>query len=237
MSPDTRDFLATVRRAEDPNPSDESRVLAALEATIAGSPTSGAGSPFASKGVLSSAGSGLRLTGPLFGVSVGAALVVAAVSFRSAQPNGVSGPRRVLTSDAMEQSSPGPAPSTVPVASAGLAAAAVAASSAPRASNSGAIRAVAPRSASLREEIALLAAVQSALERGDGAEALERLDRHATSDRQFVAERRAARIAALCSLGRVSEAQQQAALFLRDHPRSVQRTTVERSCAGTKTNP
>ena len=95
---------------------------------------------------------------------------------------------------------------------------------------------MASSSASLREEIALLAGVQSALERGDGAEALRRLDQHVTSDRQFIAERRAARITALCQIGRVSDAQQLALVFFRENAQSVQRSAVERSCAVPKTN-
>jgi hypothetical protein len=87
----------------------------------------------------------------------------------------------------------------------------------------------------LRDELALLSDVQSALERGDGAEALRRLDGHATSDRQFVAERHSARITALCLVGRVAEAQQLGAVFFRENAQSVQRTAVERSCAATKT--
>ncbi len=81
MSPETRDFSATVRGAEDPSPGDESRVLSALQATIAGSPTNAgpAGAP-TTKGVVSGAGSGPKVLGALLGVSVVAALVGAAVS-------------------------------------------------------------------------------------------------------------------------------------------------------------
>ena len=86
----------------------------------------------------------------------------------------------------------------------------------------------------MREEIALLADVQAALERGDGAKALTRLDGHVTTDRQLLAERSAARILALCLLGRDTEARRAALVFMHAHPASVQRTAVERSCAGTK---
>jgi hypothetical protein len=79
--------------------------------------------------------------------------------------------------------------------------------------------------------------VQSALERGDGAEALRRLDGHASSDRQLVAERRAARIAALCLLGRTPEARAVATLFFQENAGSAQRTAVERSCAASETTP
>ena len=87
----------------------------------------------------------------------------------------------------------------------------------------------------LRGEIELLEDVRSALERGDGGRALQRLDAHVTGDRQLLAERRAARILALCQLGRIDEARRDAASLLRDEPASLQRAAVERSCAGAKT--
>jgi RNA polymerase sigma-70 factor (ECF subfamily) len=83
----------------------------------------------------------------------------------------------------------------------------------------------------------LLAQVQAALDRGDGATALRRLDERASVDRRLLAERRAARILALCQLGRTQEAEQSALAFVREHPSSVQRTAVERSCAGKATEP
>jgi hypothetical protein len=89
-------------------------------------------------------------------------------------------------------------------------------------------------SPSVREELALLAEVQAALRRGDGASALRRLDAHVTTDRQLAAERSAARVLALCALGRVQEARRAAAVFVREHPGSVQRDAVERACAGTE---
>jgi RNA polymerase sigma-70 factor (ECF subfamily) len=86
---------------------------------------------------------------------------------------------------------------------------------------------------SLRAEIALLAEVQRALERSDGMTALGLLERHVTSDRQLAAERAAARIRALCAVGRVDEARRRAVEFVRAYPASVQRPAVEGSCAAT----
>lgn len=249
MNPETRDFLATVRGAEDPSPADESRVLAALQGTIAGSPmNAGPKSASTTKGVASGAGSALKILGALLGVSVGAALVVSAVSSDPIEPKVVSLSQRAPVANApvsprasvVSSSAPLPNASVASVASARAATRSVppvsrAAAPATTGVESGA-RAAASSSASLREEIALLTGVQSALERGDGAEALRRLDQHVTNDRQFIAERRAARIAALCQLGRVSDAQQLAVVFLRENAQSVQRTAVERSCAVPKPN-
>jgi hypothetical protein len=245
MSPETRGFLAAVRGAEDPSAADEHRVLAAVQATIAGSPPNPApgGTP-ATTGVVSGTGSGLKVLGALLGISVGAALVASAFSSGPAEPRPDS-----LANRAPVPSAPG-LPSAPAVTSTALPP-----SASPRAAGppntSHASRPATPGTAagepaappevsgstSLREEIALLAAVQSALDRGNGAEALRRLDGHATSDRQFVAERRAARIAALCLLGRVPEARRLAAVFFRENAHSVQRTAVEHSCAVAKTDP
>jgi hypothetical protein len=84
---------------------------------------------------------------------------------------------------------------------------------------------------SLRAELELLGQVRAALDRGDGAAALQALDAHQTRDRVLLAERRAARILALCSLGRVDEARRAAVEFEAAHPRSVQRDVIARSCA------
>jgi hypothetical protein len=237
MSPETRDFLATVRRAEDPSAGDERRVLAALQAAItAGLTSAAAGSAPAAKGNVAVASSGLKTIGALIGVSVGAALVAVAVSSGPAGPRVASRPKSAHSSEGLVGGG-APAPGVTPPKSA--------ASASPRATPPNAARVSMPatpgtaaaNSASLREEIALLTGVQAELERGDGAAALRRLDEHTTSDRQFVAERRAARIAALCQLGRVAEAQRLAAVFFRENAHSVQRTAVERSCAANKGNP
>jgi hypothetical protein len=239
MSPETRDFLATVRRAEDPSAGDERRVLAALQAAItAGLTSAAAGSAPAAKGNVAVASSGLKTIGALIGVSVGAALVAVAVAVSSgpAGPRVASRPKSAHSSEGLVGGG-APAPGVTPPKSA--------ASASPRATPPNAARVSMPatpgtaaaNSASLREEIALLTSVQAELERGDGVAALRRLDEHTTSDRQFVAERRAARIAALCQLGRVAEAQRLAAVFFRENAHSVQRTAVERSCAANKGNP
>lgn len=180
MSPETRDFLSKVRKAEWPTLGDESRVLAAIEATIAGTLTSGAagGAP-ATKSVLSAAGSGLKVVVTLLGVSVGAALVAAAVSSGTAEPKVASQPNRAPASDVPLRSSAPLAPSSAPASGASVTSAPP---NGPHLSRRVARGAAAARSASLREELELLGGVQAALERRDGAEALRRLDARATSD-------------------------------------------------------
>jgi hypothetical protein len=98
--------------------------------------------------------------------------------------------------------------------------------SAPRATTPSRAR----REPSLRAELDLLQRVQDALRRGDGAAALQALDAHQTHDRSLLAERQAARVLALCNLGRVDEARRAAARFEAQHPGSVQRDVITRSC-------
>jgi len=87
------------------------------------------------------------------------------------------------------------------------------------------------RANSLRAELDLLERVQAALKRGDGAAALRELEAHSTTDRILLAEREAARVLALCQLGRVVEAQKAAARFAVQHPDSVQQSVIAGSCA------
>jgi hypothetical protein len=83
----------------------------------------------------------------------------------------------------------------------------------------------------LRGELELLQRVQAALKRGDAAAALRELEAHRTTDGTLLAERRAARILALCQLGRVDDARRAAAVFVERHPDSLQRAAVDGSCA------
>ncbi len=229
MNPETRAFLHGVRHADDPTPEDERRVLAGVHATIAAGVLVG-GATGASKAT--------KLTA-LFGISalkLGGVLVgLGALAWVGGWvlPHRDGAPVRAVVSAGELPRNPTPvariseplpsAPETLeqpenpPLR--------------PPVSNEPRVRDPSP--ASLREEIALLADVKAALARGDGATALARLDGHVTTDRQLLAERRAARILALCALRRVGEARDAAAKFLLDDPGSVQRGAIERSCATT----
>jgi hypothetical protein len=92
-----------------------------------------------------------------------------------------------------------------------------------------------PESSGLAAELALLQRAQAALRRGDGAGALHELEAFQGGG-QLLAERRVARVLALCSLGRVEEAQALAAEVVRTDPGSVQRAALERSCANPSRN-
>jgi hypothetical protein len=234
MSPETREFLERVRGAEEPAPGDERRVFEAVRTAIASAPplvTNGAAAK-TTAGFALSKGSGLKLLGALVAVSTSATLV-AVMATSSGARDRLPAPLRVAARD--PQSLPLRVTETPPAPSAPLPNASGRTMLAPQESaNTARVSARPQRSASLRKELALLADVQAALEQGDGATALRRLDAHVTVDRQFVAERQAARILALCALGRVQDAREAAAVFLHQNPGSVQRTAVERSCAGAK---
>lgn len=232
MSPETRAFLDVVRTAEDPTSEDERRVLTAVRATIATGATVGAGIALSKAAKLLGGGvsSGLKLGGLVVGISAIAWVASTTLATRSPEPPEKPAPAQQLASarvplvasEAPLRTAPREAPDATPAAAAPL---------------PSAKRVAPPAAASLREEIAVLAAVQAALDRGDGATALQRLEEHPSADRRLLAERRAARILALCLLGRTPEAEQSARTFLREHPSSVQRTAVERSCAGKATDP
>jgi hypothetical protein len=87
---------------------------------------------------------------------------------------------------------------------------------------------------SLDQETADLASVLAALHDGRPEQALAMLDQQdsAFSSGMLAEERAATRIDALCALHRMDEARAAAALFLRDHPRSLNAARVKTSCGG-----
>jgi hypothetical protein len=241
MSPETRAFLGGVRDAEDPNAEDQRRVLAAVRATLAGGAAAGASlsAPKAAKLLGTSASYGLKALGALVGLGAAAWLVSSTPRFRQVEhrnepQQALPRDQRLPTTKALAPVPSALPPVTPPVQASPWRSPSPSPSRSPTVSGEPRQHARVARPASLREEISLLADVQAALERGDGAKALARLDGHVTADRQLLAERSAARILALCLLGRDTEAQRAALAFTRAHPTSVQPTAVERSCAGPK---
>jgi len=85
----------------------------------------------------------------------------------------------------------------------------------------------------LDAEMALLASAQAAIQRGDYATALARLDDHqrAFPGGVLSEERTAARVVALCGAGRQAEARSLASAFLARHPTSPLAPRVRASCA------
>ncbi len=107
--------------------------------------------------------------------------------------------------------------------------------SAPRAPIASARPAAGGRDAvSIAAEVALLRSAQNALKDGDGEASLRAIDSLAAKhpDGAMREDGQAARVLALCSLGRVDEARAAAAGFLAEFPRSVHAAQVRGSCAG-----
>jgi RNA polymerase sigma-70 factor (ECF subfamily) len=234
MSPETRAFLELVREAEGPAPGDERRVFDAVRTAIVSEPpvAAKAGAAKSTTGFVLSKASGLKLLGALVAVSTSATLV-AVMASSGGVGDPLPAPLRVAAQDPLSLPLHIPETPTAPSAPLPNAAGRTIVDRQDSA-NSAPAPARAARSTSLRKELALLADVQAALEHGDGSTALRRLDAHVTVDRQFIAERQAARILALCAVGRLKDARDAAAAFLHANPGSVQRTAVERSCAVAK---
>lgn len=91
-----------------------------------------------------------------------------------------------------------------------------------------------PPSADVAAEVRLLGEAHAAMRSGDEARAMALLDEHARRYPRGALgeEREAARIAALCALGRTSDARDAADAFLRSAPQSPLAGPVRASCGG-----
>ncbi len=236
MSPETRALLERVRDAEDPSAEDEERVLAAVRASVAAGALAGVATAGSSKLFKLMATWGLPglKTGPVvLCVLAAAGAAELPVASERSEPSSVVAPLRAAlprgATAAREAVVPAPTAAPAPVLEI---AAAPRAARPTRATQTPPSVAEASSAPSLRRELLLLSDVQRLLKEGDAGAALQRLDQHTTVDRELAAERRAARILALCAAGRTEEARQGAAELLREHPTSLQRDAVSRSCAG-----
>lgn len=203
MRPETEAFLARVRDAEAPTVEAQQNVLEAVRAAVALAPSAAKTATLGLKSIL-------KLSLCVAGVTAAASALQWPAELPSSRaPAAVNAPiSRPSTPRAIQPPAPPPALRPEP--------------SSPRL----------PRSRpSLQAELDFLAAVHASLRRGDGADALRRLDAHRTTDRQLLAERRAARVFALCAAGRRAAAQRAAVSFIRHHPSAPQREAVERVCA------
>jgi hypothetical protein len=90
----------------------------------------------------------------------------------------------------------------------------------------------APSADAVEGEAALFAKVHAAIDSGNGAAALELLDRHERlyPDGVLADQRAVERVLALCTVGRVSASREAAERFLVEHPRSSQAAHVRRAC-------
>jgi hypothetical protein len=247
MTPETEAFLALVRHAEEPTQEDEQRVLRGVQASVAaGLTTSVAVRAWRSDTWLATAGKALVSTvAKLSLVAIGTA-----VGVRGELSPALSQPVTRSVAHA-PTSAPPPATSALPPAGSALPQVALVLSprsapsarvpSSPHPAASATASSVPRRLpsepvASLRAELNVLDRAQRALKNGDGEAALRELDNAKTSDGPLRAERQAARILALCSAGRASEARAAIARFFEDYPDSAHRAAIVSGCANFATD-
>lgn len=227
MTPETEAFLNLTRHAEEPSQEDEQRVLRALQASVAAGLTSSVAmgawhwGTWLAKGGKVFAGTTAKLSLVAVGIALGLSIergptLQQPVTSPTATSQPAMTARRVGTTVAapLVLSSP---PSPRPVRSATV----------PPVQRK-------PQSeqvASLRAELMVLEKAQRALKEGDGEGALRELDAARTKDGPLRAERQAARILALCSAGRASEARAAMARFFTDYPGSAHRAAITSGCA------
>jgi hypothetical protein len=236
MRPESEELLALVREAQDPTRTDEERVLGALQASVA----AGLGSSVPLHSWLESGSVG-KASAKLgtFGSKLSVIAACTAAAFGTADTSQPSATPVNTAPQSVDVRASSPPPATHRVSAPRLERSepirpelpAVPAAQRPAAQRPPARRPPAQRAATLRDELELLGRVQAALQRGDGVTALRELDTHPTRDRRLLAERDAARIVALCLVGRVTEARRAAELFDQQHPGSVQHEAIATSCA------
>ncbi|HEY3495665.1 MAG TPA: hypothetical protein VGK73_13300 [Polyangiaceae bacterium] len=228
LGPEARALVAAGRDALQPAAGDRERVLAALRARI--DVAAGAGG-----GAAASAGATAASWPVIAGTIAGLAAVgaIAFVSLRS--PAETPRERAATTAAAVTTSAPAvtarstPEPSSVldPVVA-----------KAPEAPSPNAVAGARPSAAvrpsdRLAEEVAILSRAQTDLHAGRFASALRVLDEH---QRRFpggalAQERLAARVRALCALGRVPEAESELARLTRLSPHSLHEGRAREACA------
>jgi hypothetical protein len=243
MDPFAQELLNAGRRAHDPTPDDRQRVRAKLATRIAAAAAAAAGAtkPVGVGGsMLLKTWLSMALLVVAAGYSATRATPVAEGMERAGPPS-ITAPAGdpAVTGAAPDAPAiePGPAfAATTPALPAPSPAGAAGVSGAPGANAPGGFAAPRPppsASGDLEGEMALLANAQAAIQRGDFATALARLEEHRrTYPRGMLGEERAAaQIIALCGAGRTGEARALGAAFLARHATSPLAPRVRGSCA------
>jgi hypothetical protein len=247
-----RALLDTVGDADGPSGEALVRVRARVMTRVGVAAGAGAGATLAASSAVAKTGLFAGLT---WKVGASVAVVVASVTASGAwyaRRGASEGPDRSAAADVGRAREPGetregpkPAPSGAPSAGALTepprepdaepGAKPRAASPGPEAS----VVARAPRAGDapgdrLGDEVKLLDKAQSALQTGKARDAISALDEHASGHEggALAEERAAARVFALCRLGRVDDARALTAQFLATWPRSPHVSTLKASCGG-----
>ena len=227
LDADVLALLRAERPIADLGASAKAGILAAVEACVALPPMPGGGGGGAGGGA---AFAGARVAAALavtFAVGIVTGVAVAprlGESTKSAP--GASASASATRGEGSASSGSGPALDAVPV---GALPAAAAPASAPRAAKAEAPEHPAPSARGLGAERGLLDVARGALARGEAAEALTAVDRHAREypDGALVEEREALAIKSLVALGRRDEARARAQRFEQRFPNGLLLRTVK----------
>jgi hypothetical protein len=225
LSPEARALVEAGRSALRPAAADRERILAALRARTAGDGGGNGGAGTAGGGfgwpalAVTLVGVGIVIGGILYGLRGGEThvSVAPATSANDSAP--------AVTTAAVAQELAPVAASAVP---------AVAALGSADATGPEAPRAPARHTGDhLAEEVALMSRAETELHAGRFTNALQLLDEHRREFPQgtLAQERLAARIQALCGLGRVKEADAALARLTRSSPQSLHEDSARAACA------
>ena len=250
LGPEARAILEDGRAGDDPSPADRARVKRALMRSIAAGGVLSAASakPAAAKGAAVNA-AGKTISLGLSGKLIGAAVLVGALGagIAVARSRGESPaaplPAPAAAEPLVESAAPIEAPPSGPLASASDAPAPPTSAMprddvsnpAPKGLPRAPARSLPAPAASVAGEDPLVIAtrrmreVNGALQAGNPEKAIALLDEPSDSG-ELREERAAARVLALCKLGKHEEASAAAAAFLRDSPRSPLADRVRAGC-------
>jgi|HubBroStandDraft_6_1064221.scaffolds.fasta_scaffold176093_2 hypothetical protein len=247
LGPEARDILDAGRAGDEPTAGDRTRMRASILRAIAAGGAIGAASAAAetsaAAGLKAGALSAWKLVAGLFvaGVVAGAGAglvtgrsgeappsttgVVSVAAAPAAPPAGHSPGAAPAAPSVLPEASPAPRPAAAPAAP--RPAATLAAGEAPGAPP--------PPGDTLAAELQGLREAHSAMQGGDPARALALLDEQQAGGSALREERAAARVLALCRIGRVGEGRAAAARFLEESPRSPLADRVRGACPARET--
>lgn len=255
LGPEARSILDGGRDGDDPTPADRARIRGSVMRAIAAGGAATTAAAMTEAAVAAKAAQGIALgwkilAGLLITGAVGGGAALALRHEAPAAPalvtSGSPPAQAASASPPPEETTPPSAP-LAPASTTPTVASARPASPPPERriepskepappaleepSPSAAVAPPTPPADTLTDETRRLREAHGALTGGDPARALSLLDEQAAAGAQLREERSAARILALCQLGRVDEARVAAARFLAESPRSPLADRVRASCA------
>jgi hypothetical protein len=236
LTPGARAIVDAARGDDEPGAGDRERVRAKVLAALAAGGAAGAGAAGkASAATSATAGGALATKLAVIAVAVAGLATGAYLAMRS--PSTTTTPPPSQSEVSALPPEPQPEPEVVPEVTADASIEMAPEdvpdpAPKPRAKRKVEAPALSPAD-SLREERALIARASDALRDGDGAAALAAVKEHQRRfpDGLLIEERSAARVQALCALGRTADGTSAREAFLARWPRSVHAAKVRAACA------